>query len=121
MNYVGVDVNTASPALLRYVSGLNQATARNLHEWLAKNGPFASRQQLLDVPGFGDSTFVQAAGFLNISGGENPFDATWIHPESYAIAEKVLERLGGAAGDLTTRQGAEMLAQRVAAVDLDGL
>ena len=121
VNYVGVDVNTASPALLRYVSGLNQATARNLHEWRAKNGPFASRQQLLDVPGFGDSTFVQAAGFLKISGGENPFDATWIHPESYAIAEKVLERLGGAAGDLTTRQGAEMLAQRVAAVDLDGL
>ncbi len=121
VNYVGVDVNTASPALLRYVSGLNQATARNLHEWRAKNGPFASRQQLLDVPGFGDSAFVQAAGFLKISGGENPFDATWIHPESYAIAEKVLERLGGTVGDLTTRQGAEMLAQRVAAVDLDAL
>lgn len=121
VNYVGVDVNTASPALLRYVSGLNQATARNLHEWRAKNGPFASRQQLLDVPGFGDSAFVQAAGFLKIAGGENPFDATWIHPESYAIAEKVLERLGGTVGDLTTRQGAEMLAQRVAAVDLDGL
>ena len=121
VNYVGVDVNTASPALLRYVSGLNQATARNLHEWRAKNGPFASRQQLLDVPGFGDSAFVQAAGFLKISGGENPFDATWIHPESYAIAEKVLERLGGTVGDLTTRQGAEMLAQRVAAIDLDGL
>jgi uncharacterized protein len=121
VNYVGVDVNTASPALLRYVSGLNQATARNLHEWRAKNGPFASRQQLLDVPGFGDSAFVQAAGFLKISGGENPFDTTWIHPESYAIAEKVLERLGGTVSDLTTRSGTETLAQRVAAVNLDVL
>ena len=121
VNYVGVDVNTASPALLRYVSGLNQATARNLHEWRAKNGPFASRQQLLDVPGFGDSAFVQAAGFLKISGGENPFDTTWIHPESYVIAEKVLERLGGTVSDLTTRPGTETLAQRVAAVDLDVL
>jgi protein Tex len=121
VNYVGVDVNTASPALLRYVSGLNQATARNLHDWRAKNGPFVSRQQLLDVPGFGDSAFVQAAGFLKIASGENPLDATWIHPESYAIAEKVLERLGGTVGDLTTRQGAETLAQRVAAVDLDAL
>ncbi len=121
VNYVGVDVNTASPALLRYVSGMNQATARNLHEWRGKNGPFASRQQLLDVPGFGEIAFVQAAGFLKISGGQNPLDATWIHPESYAIAEKVLERLGGTVGDLTTRQGAEALAQRAAAVDLDGL
>lgn len=121
VNYVGVDVNTASPALLRYVSGLNQATARNLHDWRAKNGPFPSRQRLLDVPGFGDSAFVQAAGFLKIAGGENPFDATWIHPESYAIAEKVLERLGGTTSDLTTRQGAETLSQRVMAVDLDVL
>jgi uncharacterized protein len=118
VNYVGVDVNTASPALLRYVSGLNQATARNVHEWRTKNGPFTSRQQLLEVPGFGEAAFVQAAGFLKIAGGANPFDATWIHPESYAIAERVLQRLGGTVEDLTTRQGTESLAERAGAVDL---
>lgn len=121
VNYVGVDINTASPALLRYVSGLNQATAKNLHEWRAQHGPFTSRQQLLEVPGFGEAAFVQAAGFLKISGAANPFDATWIHPESYAVAEKVLTRLGGTVEDLATRQGAEALAERAAALDLKAL
>jgi uncharacterized protein len=121
VNYVGVDVNTASPALLRYVSGLNQATARNLHEWRTKNGPFTSRQQFLEVPGFGEAAFVQAVGFLKIVGGSNPLDSTWIHPESYAVAEKVLERIGGGPADLASRQQAESLADRVAAVDLQAL
>jgi uncharacterized protein len=121
VNYVGVDVNTASPALLRYVSGLNQATARNLHEWRTKNGPFVSRQQFLEVPGFGEAAFVQAVGFLKIVGGSNPLDSTWIHPESYAVAERVLERLGGAPADLMNRQQAEALAERAAAIDLAAL
>jgi uncharacterized protein len=119
VNYVGVDINTASPALLRYVSGLNQATAKNLHEWRAQHGPFSSRRQLLEVPGFGEAAFVQAAGFLKIPGAANPFDATWIHPESYAVAEKVLERLGGTVEDLASRPGAEALAERAAALDLE--
>ena len=84
VNYVGVDVNTASPALLRYVSGLNQLTARRLYEHRREHGPFRNREQLREVPGFGEATFVQAAGFLKIAGGDNPLDATWIHPESYA-------------------------------------
>jgi len=121
VNYVGVDVNTASPALLRYVSGLNQTTARNLHEWRAKNGPFTSRRQLLEVPGFGEAAFVQAVGFLKITGGVEPLDSTWIHPESYEVATKVLERLGGSREDLAGRQQAEALADRAAALDLDGL
>lgn len=121
VNYVGVDVNTASPALLRYVSGLNQATARNLHEWRTKNGPFTSRQQLLEVPGFGQGAFVQAAGFLKIVGGSNPLDATWIHPESYAVAEKVLARLGASSGDLSGRPDTDPLATRAATLDLDAL
>jgi protein Tex len=121
VNYVGVDVNTASPALLRYVSGLNQATAKNLHEWRTKNGPFTSRQQFLEVPGFGEAAFVQSVGFLKISGGVNPLDSTWIHPESYPIAEKVLERLGGSAADLASRQQAEALAERAAAIELAAL
>ncbi|MFM7205905.1 MAG: Tex-like N-terminal domain-containing protein [Planctomycetaceae bacterium] len=121
VNYVGVDVNTASPALLRRVSGFNQATARNFHEWRTKNGPFTSRQQFLEVPGFGEAAYVQAVGFLKIPGGTNPLDSTWIHPESYAVAERVLERLGGSPADLSSRQQAEALAERAAAVDLDGL
>jgi uncharacterized protein len=121
VNYVGVDVNTASPALLRYVSGLNQTTARNLHEWRAKNGPFTSRRQLLEVPGFGEAAFVQAVGFLKITGGVEPLDSTWIHPESYEVAAKVLERLGGSREQLAGRQQAESLAERAAALDLDAL
>jgi uncharacterized protein len=121
VNYVGVDVNTASPALLRYVSGLNQTTARNLHEWRAKNGPFTSRRQLLEVPGFGESAFVQAVGFLKIAGGVEPLDSTWIHPESYEVATKVLERLGGSRDDLAGRQQADSLADRAASLDLDAL
>ena len=104
VNYVGVDVNTASPALLRYVSGLNQLTARRMYEFRCQHGPFRNRQQLREVPGFGEATFVQAAGFLKISGGDNPLDATWIHPESYAVASRVMERLGAAPAALTEKE-----------------
>ncbi len=106
VNYVGVDVNTASPALLRYVSGLNQLTARRMYEFRCQHGPFRNRQQLREVPGFGEATFVQAAGFLKISGGENPLDATWIHPESYAVASRVMERLGAAPAALADKDAA---------------
>lgn len=100
VNFVGVDANTASPALLRYVSGLNQLTARRMYEYRQKHGPFRNRDQFRNVPGFGDAAFVQAAGFLKIIGGDNPLDATWIHPESYAIAQRVIERLGGSEAEL---------------------
>jgi uncharacterized protein len=118
---VGVDVNTASPALLRHVSGLSQATARNLHEWRTTHGRFTSRKQFLDVPAFGEATYVQAAGFLKITDGDNPLDATWIHPESYDVATRVLERLGASPADIVSRQQAEALAERAAAIDLDAL
>ena len=121
VNYVGVDVNTASPALLRYVSGLNQLTARRVYEYRREHGPFRSREQLREVPGFGDATFIQAAGFLKIAGGEDPLDSTWIHPESYVIATRVLERFGGKPADLTEKEPAAALAKRMAAVDLDEL
>ena len=94
MNYVGVDVNMASPALLSYVSGLNQLTARRLYEYRREHGPFRNREQLRQVPGLGEATFVQAAGFLKIPTGDNPLDSTWIHPESYEVAGRLLERLG---------------------------
>ncbi len=121
VNYVGVDVNTASPALLRYVSGLNQTMARGFQEWRSKHGAFTSRQQFLEVPGFGESAFVQAVGFLKITGGVNPLDSTWIHPESYSVAEKVLVRLGGTPEDLASRQQAEVLAERASKLDLQTL
>jgi uncharacterized protein len=121
VNYVGVDVNTASPALLRYVSGLTQATARNLHEWRTTRGPFASRQQFLEVAGFGEATYVQAVGFLKIVGGSNPLDSTWIHPESYAIAEQVLTRLGATPEALADREAVAGLAERAGSIDLDQL
>ena len=94
VNFVGVDVNAASPALLRYVSGMNALTARRVYEHRRDKGPFKSREDLKLVQGFGDQTFVQAAGFLKVIGSENPLDATWIHPESYDIAGRVLEKIG---------------------------
>jgi protein Tex len=100
VNFVGVDVNTASPALLRYVSGLNALTARRIYEYRRERGPFKNREELKEVPGVGESTFVQAAGFLKILGGDNPLDATWIHPESYDIARRVLERFGSSVEEL---------------------
>ena len=104
VNYVGVDVNSASPALLGYVSGLNQLTARRLYEYRQEHGPFRNREQLKQVAGIGDATFVQAAGFLKIPGAENPLDETWIHPESYEIAERVLGEIDCDVAELVSRK-----------------
>ena len=94
VNYVGVDLNTASVSLLRRVSGLNQTLAGRIVKWREKQGRFLRRSQLRDISGIGDVTFTQAAGFLKIAGGDEPLDATWIHPESYKVAGKLLARLG---------------------------
>lgn len=103
VNFVGVDVNTASPALLSYVSGLNQLTARRIYEHRCQHGPFKSRAELREVPGIGEATFVQAAGFLKITDGDNPLDATWIHPESYEVAKRLLDRLDSSVTELSAR------------------
>jgi uncharacterized protein len=79
---------------------LNQLTARRLYEYRQQHGPFRNRDQFKEVPGFGDATFVQAAGFLRITNGDNPLDATWIHPESYEAAQRVIEELGCSVSDL---------------------
>jgi protein Tex len=94
VSFVGVELNTASTPLLRYVSGMNQLTARRVYEHRQQHGPFRNRQQLLEVSGLGNATFVQAAGFLKIVGGDQPLDATWIHPENYAVAQRLLQKLG---------------------------
>ena len=120
VNYVGVDANTASPALLRYVSGLNQLTARRLYEYRLEHGPFRTRQQLKEVPGIGEATFVQAAGFLKIV-GDDPLDATWIHPESYEIAGRVLAGLDGNPADLAVKETAAARADRLSKIQVDAL
>jgi protein Tex len=94
VNQVGVDVNTASPALLTYVSGIGQKLAENVVAFRDANGPFKSRKQLMNVPKLGPKAFEQSAGFLRIQGGDNPLDSSAIHPESYAIAEAVLKSAG---------------------------
>jgi transcriptional accessory protein Tex/SPT6 len=121
VNYVGVDLNTASPALLRYVSGLNQLTARRLYDHRSQNGPFKNREQLKEVPGFGEATFVQAAGFLKITDGDHALDVTWIHPESYEAARKVLERLSRSEADLAKKETAAELSEQVKSLDVKAL
>jgi protein Tex len=94
VNQVGVDANTASPALLAHVSGIGPKLAERVVAHRDENGPFASRRQLAAVKGLGPKAFEQAAGFLRIRGGDQPLDASAIHPESYAVAEKVLKLAG---------------------------
>jgi uncharacterized protein len=94
VNQVGVDVNTASPALLTYVAGIGPKLAERVIAYRDQKGPYKDRQALKRVPGLGPKAFEQAAGFLRIHGGENPLDASAIHPESYEVAEAVLQRAG---------------------------
>lgn len=107
VNSVGVDLNTASVPLLSRVSGLSGSVAKAVVRWREANGAFASRQQLLDVSGFGAKTFEQSAGFLRIRGGANPLDMTGVHPETYAVVEKMIEKTGKPVAELMGR--AEML------------
>ena len=94
VNRVGIDVNTASPSLLKYVSGLNQLTARRVFEYRMEKGPFKNREQLKEVTGFGDATFVQSAGFRRVRGGDQALDTTGVHPDHYDAASKLMEKVG---------------------------
>jgi uncharacterized protein len=94
VNYVGVDVNTASASLLTYVSGLNKRLAENVVKHREENGEFKNRKEILKVTGIGAKAFEQSAGFLKIRDGKNPLDNTFIHPESYEATEKLFELVG---------------------------
>ncbi len=94
VNKVGVDLNTASASLLEYISGISKTVARNIVDYREKNGRFTDRKQLLKVAKLGPKAFEQCAGFMRINGGDNPLDATSVHPESYEAATKLLEQLG---------------------------
>jgi uncharacterized protein len=91
VNAVGVDLNTASPALLGRVAGLTETQAKAIVRYRDENGAFGSRKDLLKVPRLGPKTFEQAAGFLRIPQGDNPLDASAVHPESYFVVERIVE------------------------------
>lgn len=94
VNKVGVDLNTASASLLEYISGISKAVAKNIIDYRETNGRFTNRKQLLKVAKLGPKAFEQCAGFMRITGGDNPLDATSVHPESYDAAKKLLEVMG---------------------------
>ncbi|MBE7079774.1 MAG: RNA-binding transcriptional accessory protein [Clostridiales bacterium] len=104
VNSVGVDLNTASVSLLKFVAGLNSAVAKNIVAYREENGKFKSRKQLLKVPKLGEKAYTQCAGFLRIDGGENILDNTAVHPESYAKAEKLLALFSYTKEDVKARR-----------------
>ncbi len=110
VNHVGVDLNTASAALLTHIAGLTKTTAANIVAYRTENGPFPDRRRLLKVPRLGNAAFTQCAGFLRIRGGKSPLDSTSVHPESYELAGKILETLGFTLEDLRNKKALESLA-----------
>lgn len=102
VNKVGVDLNTASASLLEYISGISKTIAKNIVAYREENGKFTNRKQLLKVSKLGPKAFEQCAGFMRISGGEEPLDATSVHPESYVAAKQLLNTLGYSELDLTS-------------------
>jgi uncharacterized protein len=109
VNFAGVEVNSASAALLKHVSGINSRVANAIVKYREEHGPFKTRQELLNVPGLGPATFVQAAGFLKIANGVEPLDNTFIHPESYQATKALLALLPG--GNEQHLKPAERIAQ----------
>jgi uncharacterized protein len=103
VNRVGVDLNTASWALLRHVAGITERTALHIMEYRNEHGRFRSRLDLRAVPGFGPKTFEQAAGFLRIRGGDQPLDMTSVHPESYPVVERIAASLGATVAELIAK------------------
>ena len=121
VNHVGVDLNTASGELLRHISGINAGVAKNIVAYRNENGSFKKRQELLKVPRLGPAAFTQCAGFLRIRGGESPLDNTPVHPESYALAERILDRLGFEMQDLGDRKSLDFLAAKAKLVNEEKL
>ena len=121
VNYVGVDLNTASPALLNRIAGINTAIAKNIVAYRNEHGRFASRKALLRVSRLGDAAFTQCAGFLRIYDGETPLDSTAIHPESYELARSILAELGASEEDLHDRTKLPALALKTAQTEAASL
>lgn len=118
VNNVGVDLNTASPALLQYVSGISKSIAKNIVSYREQNGKFTNRKELKKVKQLGDKAFEQCAGFLRITDGENPLDKTSVHPESYEIAENLLNRLGYSIDDVKNSRLSDIV-QRISTLKIE--
>ncbi len=118
VNKVGVDVNTATPSLLSYVSGINNTIAKNIVKYRDENGKLKTRKELLKVPKLGKVAFEQCAGFLRILDGSNPIEATAVHPESYEVAEKLLKNLGFKKEDLRDKEKVMDLREKLKTVDV---
>lgn len=117
VNHVGVDLNTASGALLKHIAGINATIAKNIVAYRNENGMFLNRRQLLKVPRLGPSAFTQCAGFLRIHAAKSPLDNTPVHPESYPLAEKILDRLGFGLDDLDDKEQLALLAAKSKLLD----
>ena len=118
VNKVGVDVNTATPSLLSYVSGINSSIAKNIVKFRDENGKLKNRKQLLKVPKLGKVAFEQCAGFLRITDGDNPLEITAVHPESYEATEKLLNNIGFDKKDLRDKEQVEKIREKLKSVDV---
>ena len=118
VNKVGVDVNTATPSLLSYVSGINKTIAKNIVKYRDENGKLKNRKQLLKVPKLGKVAFEQCAGFLRIFDGDNPLEITAVHPESYEKAEKLLENIGFNKEDLKDKEKLKDLRKKLTTINI---
>ena len=121
VNSVGVDVNTATPSLLSYVSGINGTIAKNIVKYRDDNGELKARKELLKVPKLGPSAFKQCAGFIRIFNGDNPLELTAVHPESYEASEKLLTSLGYSVDSLIQKESLEKLKEDLSKVDISKL
>lgn len=119
VNKVGVDVNTATPSLLSYVSGINNTIAKNIVKYRDENGKLKNRKQLLKVPKLGKVAFEQCAGFLRILDGDNPLEVTAVHPESYETTEKLLETMGFDKKDLKDKEKLEELRKKLKTINVE--
>ncbi len=118
VNSVGVDVNTATPSLLSYVSGINGTIAKNIVKYRDENGEIKQRKDLLKVPKLGPTAYKQCAGFIRIFNGKNPLEGTAVHPESYEVAEKLLTKLGYSVENLTQKDKVESLKNDLNKIDI---
>lgn len=117
VNYVGVELNTASAAILQHISGISGAVAKNICEYRKENGPFKKRRELLKVARLGPAAFTQSAGFLRIKDSDNALDNTPVHPESYETAEKIVEELGFSVADLSDKAKVDVLQAKLTLAD----
>lgn len=119
VNHVGVELNTASPAILQHIAGISSTVAKNIVAFRQESGGFTSRKQLLKVPRLGPAAFTQCAGFLRLNGAKNPLDNTSVHPESYELAERIIGELGFTLKDLQDKFQLEALQVKLPLVDVD--